>query len=50
MSGLVLAPSIGIDLLRKTAEDTTPRWRESDRSPIPAVMSYADRATMLKVR
>ncbi|WJG36070.1 uncharacterized protein FOBCDRAFT_142944 [Fusarium oxysporum Fo47] len=39
VSGLVLAPSIGIDLLRKTAEDTTPRWRESDRSPIPAAVN-----------
>src|SRR6478735_2327227 len=42
VSGLVLAPSIGIDLLRIPAEDTTPRWRESDRSPIPAAMPYAD--------
>ncbi|KAH7237817.1 uncharacterized protein BKA55DRAFT_578342 [Fusarium redolens] len=47
-SGLALASAVSTDLLQIPAKDTTPRWRESDRSPIRAGMAYADRATMLK--
>ncbi|KAF4947599.1 hypothetical protein FGADI_10280 [Fusarium gaditjirri] len=48
VSGLALASSVGIDLLRVPAEGNAPRWRESDSSLVPVRMAYADKATMLK--
>jgi hypothetical protein len=49
VSGMALAPSAGIDLLRVSTEGTPPRWLESNNSLITVKMAYADRATMLKV-